>query len=591
MHCMVQRPLLVSAYNTYERNRNMFKRYKAIALVSVVSIVLSSFCASAADIGSISYDVSTGIVTLSGTLENSLKNELLTIEFLDADKMSVGITADSVVLPDMFYSDDNGDYTYSTNIPDTVFDSDEDDDLTEKKIKIIIAGKHLSDNLTGEFIHFSKDFVDDFEANMNTMTASQLEEAVEKTPGAFNMDNDIFYSLKNRNADLSELFDYLADESISFADITDFVAKLHEKFGAVAFKTANSIEEIEYLIDYYKINDEVYSEYYNKLDSKEPLYTALLSRIDDIDTTSEAVHIVIEQILIQNIKSSYWTDVSKIIRDNNDKYFKLDLTKYNAMGSTYSVDSRLIASTKYSTASELKTYFENIINGNGNTTGGTGGGSVAYMGDTNRGNIPTPSASADQTTANAYFDDLSGYEWAEEAIMVLCAKGVLNGVGNRRFDPQSKVTREQFLTMLLRALGTEEPDKNENVACNFTDIVHGEWYTGYVLSAFKHSITEGMSNNLFGIGQNVTRQDMVVFACRAIDSLYGEITVDGLVPVIFMDSDSISEYARNSVEIMSSNFLILGDENACFNPHNSATRAEAAVLICRICKFVGGINL
>ena len=570
----------------------MFKRYKLMALVSAASIVLSTFCASAADIGNISYDVSTGIVTLSGTLENSLKNELLTIEFLDADKMSGGITADSVVLPDMFYSDNNGDYTYSTNIPDTVFDSDEDDELTEKKIKIIVAGKHLSDNLTGEFTYFSKEFVNDFETNMNTMTASQLEEAVEKTPGAFNMDNDIFYSFKKRNADISELFDYLADESISFADITDFVTKLHEKFGAVAFKTANSIDEIEYLIDYYKIDDEVYSEYYNKLDSKESLYNALLSRIDDIDTTSEAVHIVIEQILIQSIKSSYWTDVSKIIKDNNDKYFKLDLTKYNAMGSTYSVDSQLIASTKYSTASELKTYFEDIINGTGVTPGGSGGGgNVAYKGDTNSLKIPTPSASVAQTTANAYFDDLSGYEWAEEAIMVLCAKGVLNGVGNRRFDPQSKVTREQFLAMILRALGTEETDKNENVSCKFTDIVHGEWYTGYVLSAFKHGITEGMSNNLFGIGQNVTRQDMAVFACRAINSLYGKITVDGLVPVIFTDSDSIYEYARNSVDIMSSNLLILGDENACFNPHNSATRAEAAVLIYRIYKFVGGMNL
>ena len=53
------------------------------------------------------------------------------------------------------------------------------------------------------------------------------------------------------------------------------------------------------------------------------------------------------------------------------------------------------------------------------------------------------------------YDDLAGFEWAQENIYKMTEKGILEGVGNNKFDPAADVTNEQLTKMAVLAFGLE----------------------------------------------------------------------------------------------------------------------------------------
>lgn len=54
--------------------------------------------------------------------------------------------------------------------------------------------------------------------------------------------------------------------------------------------------------------------------------------------------------------------------------------------------------------------------------------------------------------AKSYFDDMQGH-WAESYVAYCAAEGIVNGVGDNKFDPDAKLTGNQWGKMLLVAMG------------------------------------------------------------------------------------------------------------------------------------------
>ena len=52
---------------------------------------------------------------------------------------------------------------------------------------------------------------------------------------------------------------------------------------------------------------------------------------------------------------------------------------------------------------------------------------------------------------NMDFDDLPKSHWAYETIMQLSDENVIDGFDNNTFEPEEKVTREQFIKLLVCA--------------------------------------------------------------------------------------------------------------------------------------------
>jgi len=117
----------------------------------------------------------------------------------------------------------------------------------------------------------------------------------------------------------------------------------------------------------------------------------------------------------------------------------------------------------------------------------------------------------------------------------------------------------------------------------FADVKADAWYKPYVLKAKGFGIVNGVSDTEFGIGANITRQDMALMITRTIEKL--GITIEVKEVDAFADKNKVSDYATKAVEYMKSIGLIEGYNNE-YRPHDNLTRAEAAKVISELLKLL-----
>lgn len=150
--------------------------------------------------------------------------------------------------------------------------------------------------------------------------------------------------------------------------------------------------------------------------------------------------------------------------------------------------------------------------GGGSSGGSSGGGNSSYVygGQINpsSGNIGTGNG------ADVSFSDLETVPWAYEAITALANKGVLSGIGGGLFAPNDNVTRAQFCKMICECFGI-----NAQGNAVFSDVSADSWYYGYVTGLANAGIINGMGDGRFEPESTVTRQDISVMLVRIIDKM------------------------------------------------------------------------
>ncbi|HQO73064.1 MAG TPA: S-layer homology domain-containing protein, partial [Sedimentibacter sp.] len=175
------------------------------------------------------------------------------------------------------------------------------------------------------------------------------------------------------------------------------------------------------------------------------------------------------------------------------------------------------------------------------------------------------------------FDDLENAAWGKKSIEVLASKGVMKGVSEKEFEPQSNITRADFLYSLIRTLGVEARFDG-----NFDDISKDDYYYKEIGIAQRMGITKGTGNNKFNPEESITRQDMMVLTERAL-RMFKRIEAQGAASDLdkFADKSLIADYAVNSVASVVKEGLIVGSGDGV-NPLGNTTRAETAVFLYRI---------
>ena len=112
------------------------------------------------------------------------------------------------------------------------------------------------------------------------------------------------------------------------------------------------------------------------------------------------------------------------------------------------------------------------------------------------------------------FTDVAANEWYSEAIAWAQEAGVVNGMTATTFEPESKVTRAQFVTMLYRFAG--EPENY--AAATFTDLVDG-WYMDAVSWAQTSLIINGVTATTFEPEGNCTRAQAAKILCCYLNAI------------------------------------------------------------------------
>jgi hypothetical protein len=181
------------------------------------------------------------------------------------------------------------------------------------------------------------------------------------------------------------------------------------------------------------------------------------------------------------------------------------------------------------------------------------------------------------TQSGSRFTDIGNYPWAMEAINSLADHGVIKGTSENTFSPGTNITRADFAILLVRALNLTS-DSVEN----FSDVPADAYYSKELAVAKGCGIVTGIGDNRFNPTAKISRQDIFVIAARALEKsgyLLREASSDVLSQ--FSDANDISDYAKQSAALLIENGIIAGS-NGKINPKSYATRAEIAVLIKRI---------
>lgn len=274
-----------------------------------------------------------------------------------------------------------------------------------------------------------------------------------------------------------------------------------------------------------------------------------------------------------------------LIREKLDKgieFTKIDFTKYGLLSNTKqsTVQAALVGKT-FKDGDEVKEFFDAqvesaasaVVNPGQSGTGGGGNG-----GGSNLNNMINTDKK--EITADDVFNDLSNHSWAKDAILNLSKRGIVNGVEKDKFDPSGFVTREQFVKMAVLAMDIY----NENGVAEFDDIAPGAWYGTYIASAKQKNLVNGISDVNFGVGRNITREDVAVIIYRMFEQKSIKLTK---TKDDFDDMKNISDYAYAAVSALAGEGIINGVGNNKFSPKSNTTRAEAAVLINA---FMKGVN-
>lgn len=163
----------------------------------------------------------------------------------------------------------------------------------------------------------------------------------------------------------------------------------------------------------------------------------------------------------------------------------------------------------------------------------------------------------------------------KDAIRAIAAEGIVVGTEPGKYDPQGKLTRAEFVQMMVNFLNIADP----TASSTFTDVKAGAWYYKAVASAEKLGYVQGKADGSFGINDVLTREEMAVLIHRALlASGYSLQTNEQEVPA-FVDEADVSAYAQNAVEALKQAKVLVADGNGNFGPQSTVNRADAAVLL------------
>ncbi|WP_206458223.1 S-layer homology domain-containing protein [Anaerovorax sp. IOR16] len=169
--------------------------------------------------------------------------------------------------------------------------------------------------------------------------------------------------------------------------------------------------------------------------------------------------------------------------------------------------------------------------------------------------------------------------WAKDAINDLGSRMVISGVGNGMFKPDRDITRGEFTATIVRALGLKEgTEKNL-----FSDVKSGDWYCKSIETAYEYSLISGYGDKKFNPKGKITREEAIVILTRAMSLTDLTINIEsGEIESIlssFKDYDETSKWAKSSLASCVKVGIVSGNYNKMLTPKDYITRAEVAVTI------------
>ncbi len=174
------------------------------------------------------------------------------------------------------------------------------------------------------------------------------------------------------------------------------------------------------------------------------------------------------------------------------------------------------------------------------------------------------------------FNDVSDH-WAQRDIEFLVARGAVAGSSSDQFSPDNNVTRAEFTTFLVKALGLQpfEPEHR-----SYSDVDTDHWAYKYIEAALRAGFVSGVSHDYFAPNRSISREEAAALLARAGNLKTLKEQEVTKIFSSFSDANKISPWARNEVAAAIKSKLLNG--SGLFAPQEKTTRAQAAAMIARL---------
>lgn len=182
------------------------------------------------------------------------------------------------------------------------------------------------------------------------------------------------------------------------------------------------------------------------------------------------------------------------------------------------------------------------------------------------------------------FSDVSPSDWFYDAAQYVCARGMMNGMGDGTFAPYTATSRSMIVTILYRLEG--QPPVS--APGGFSDVAADQWYSNAVAWASANGIVTGYGEERagqFGPGDSITRQQMAAILMRYAKYKGYNVDVRNQLTA-FADAGAVEPYAVEAMQWANAAGLINGVTETSLEPAGNANRAQAAALLMRFCENI-----
>ena len=170
------------------------------------------------------------------------------------------------------------------------------------------------------------------------------------------------------------------------------------------------------------------------------------------------------------------------------------------------------------------------------------------------------------------FVDVAEDAYYYDAVLWAYGSGLVSGMSETEFWPESNCTRGHMATFLWRMAGRPTPERTENP---FEDVEDEAYYYDAILWAYGSGLVSGMSETEFWPESNCTRGHMATFLWRMAGRPTPERTEN---PFVDVEADA---YYYDAVLWAYGSGLVSGMSETEFWPESNCTRGQMATFLHR----------
>ena len=187
-----------------------------------------------------------------------------------------------------------------------------------------------------------------------------------------------------------------------------------------------------------------------------------------------------------------------------------------------------------------------------------------------------------EETETISFKDVKENDWFYEAVSYAVENGLMSGMSEDIFAPNTPLTREMLAVILWNLEGNPAP----NEVAPFLDVTSDKYYANAIAWANENGIVAGYGDT-FGVGDSITREQFAVMLHNYAQYQGYDVSVGEDTNILsYADAFDISNYAYPAMQWACGAGIMSGNDDGTLNPQGKATRAEAATMLMNFCENV-----